>query len=351
MPAGRRRGARIAHPWEDAGKYVRKPAVDPFDVIEFDGHKIDLRVTLRVDDPLGFETLLALHRIWILVLLDVATRAVIGYSLALGREYSKDDIAEALQATLTPHATRAFRISGLHVRSGGGFQSEVIPETRVGVLEYAALRRRKGALREGNPRAPDRHRRLLADNGPLCEKNERAFIERFFDQLAAHFAHRLPGTTGRAPQAVERALNHVGGNLSLLMSLDELEDVVDVVLADYNGEPHTGLGGRTPLEAMHFLIARESSLVRTLPAARRGTLCLLHEARVVTIRGSIKRGMRPHINFEYVRYTSSMLSSNASLTGQKLRIYFNVKDVRHVHAFLMDGSELGADWLNPLGRI
>ncbi|MFM0632809.1 TolC family protein [Paraburkholderia xenovorans] len=114
---------QIAHPWEDAGEHVRKPAVDPFDVIEFDGHKIDLRVTLRVDDPLGFETLLALHRIWILVLLDVATRAVIGYSLALGREYSKDDIAEALQATLTPPATRAFRIPGLRVRSGGGFPS------------------------------------------------------------------------------------------------------------------------------------------------------------------------------------------------------------------------------------
>lgn len=179
------------------------------------------------------------------------------------------------------------------------------------------------------------------DNGPLCEKNERAFVERFFGQLAAHFAHRLPGTTGAAPQSVERALNDVGGDLSLLMSLDELEDVIDVVLADYNGEPHTGLGGRTPLEAMRFFLARDSSLLRTLPAERRGTLCLLQDARVVTIRGSVKRGERPHVNFEYVRYTGSILSSNASLIGQQLRIYFNVKDIRHVHAFFMDGSELG----------
>jgi len=43
-----------------------------------------VRLTLRIDDPFGFETLLVLHRIWILLVLDVATRAVIGYALALG---------------------------------------------------------------------------------------------------------------------------------------------------------------------------------------------------------------------------------------------------------------------------
>jgi hypothetical protein len=125
------------------------------------------------------------------------------------------------------------------------------------------------------------------------------------------------------------------------MTLDELEDVIDVVLADYNGEPHTGLGGRTPLEAMRFLLTRDAGLIRTLPSVRRGTLCLLQDARVVTVRGSARRGVRPHINFEHVRYSSSPLSSNTSLIGRQLRIYFNVKDIRHVHAFFMDGSELG----------
>lgn len=161
------------------------------------------------------------------------------------------------------------------------------------------------------------------DNGPLSEKNERAFVERFFDQFASHFAHRLPGTTRRAPQAVERALNDVGRDLSLLMSLDELEDLIDVVLADYNGEPHSALGGRTPLEAMRLFLARDSGSIRTLPGPRRNTLRLLQEARVVTIRGSAKRGVRPHVNFEYVRYSNSILSSNASLIGQQWRVYFD----------------------------
>jgi hypothetical protein len=117
--------------------------------------------------------------------------------------------------------------------------------------------------------------------------------------------------------------------------------VIDVVLASYNGEPHTGLGGRTPLEAMQFLLDRGEGMLRTLPEARRSTLCLLQEARVVTIRGNVARGVRPHINFEYVRYDSRLLSGMTGLIGQQLRLYFNVKDIRHLHAFFMNGAELG----------
>ncbi|WP_232459077.1 hypothetical protein [Burkholderia ubonensis] len=126
-----------------------------------------------------------------------------------------------------------------------------------------------------------------------------------------------------------------------MMTLDELEDVIDVVFANYNGEPHAGLGGRTPLEAMQFQLARGKEMLRTLPIVRRGTLCLFQEARGVAMRGNVSRGERPHINFEYVRYDSRLLSSMAGLIEKQLRIYFNVKDIRHLHAFFMGGPELG----------
>src|SRR6516225_7099411 len=77
----------------------------------------------------------------------------------------------------------------------------------------------------------------------------------------------------------------VNGKASLIKTPDELEGVIDVVLANYNGETHSGLGGRTPLEAIRYLLAKgEGGLVRTVSVARRSTLGLLQEARVVTIR-------------------------------------------------------------------
>ncbi|MBR8164815.1 hypothetical protein KDW98_27040 [Burkholderia vietnamiensis] len=340
--AARAAGAeQVGHVWQaDVGE-VRRTATYPYEVVEFDGHKLDVRLTLRIDDPFGFETLLVMHRIWVLVLLDVASRAVIGYALAPGREYNRDDVAQALQAALMPHVAREPNIPALRVRPGGGFPSEIIPRAAWACWSTLRFDAARAHFAKATLERLTTVVGCATDNGPLGQKNERAFIERFFDQLASHFAHRLPATTGRDPRSVERALSDVGGDTSLMMTLDELEDVIDVVLANYNGEPHTGLGGRSPLEAMQFQIARREGLLRTVPEARRSTLCLLQEARIVTIRGNVSRGVRPHVNFEYVRYDSRLLSGMTGLIGQQIRVYFNVKDVRHLHAFFMNGAELG----------
>ena len=85
-------------------------ATRAFEVVQFDGHKIDLRLTVKMIDPHGFERLLEINRIWILVLLDVFTRAVVGYVLTLSKEYNKDDVATAMQAALVPFKPREYKI-------------------------------------------------------------------------------------------------------------------------------------------------------------------------------------------------------------------------------------------------
>lgn len=317
------------------------PATRAFEVVEFDGHKIDLRITVRVIDPFGFETLLELTRIWILVLLDVASRAVIGYKIALSKEYNKDDVAGALQAALTPFKPRQYKIPGLSIRRGGGYPSGVLPQTEYACWEWFRFDGAKSHL------ATDTLTRLSqvvgcwADNGPAGEPDERPFIERFFQQVAKNFAHRLPGTTGNNPQAIEKALGDPHGDSTLLVELAELEDMVEVLLADYNGEPHSGISNRTPLEAMTQLLTRDQGYLRTLPRVVRQNLCLLQEARIVPIKGNINSGVRPHVNFLEVRYTNDILSSSPALIGKKLRIYFDVRDIRSVKAFFEDGAELG----------
>ncbi|MGH8854604.1 MAG: Mu transposase C-terminal domain-containing protein [Telluria sp.] len=62
---------------------------------------------------------------------------------------------------------------------------------------------------------------------------------------------------------------------------------------------------------------------------------------LVPIHGNTKTSVRPHINFLNVRYTSNILSSSSGLIGRKVRIYFDVRDIRTVKAFFEDGAELG----------
>jgi hypothetical protein len=178
------------------------------------------------------------------------------------------------------------------------------------------------------------------DFGPPGEPNERPFVERFFSLLAGHFAHRLTGTTGSHPTDIHRALGDPNGNASLLVRVDELEELVDVLMCDYNGDPHDGLGGRTPLEAMRFFLDRRNEDLRTLARIHRDGV-LLRDSRTVTIRGQPKFGVRPHINFTGARYSSDVLSRNAALIGKPLRLYFDMKDLRRVRAYFENGEELG----------
>lgn len=334
--AGGRKTNALPGPEEQAPAATRA-----FEIVEFDGHKIDLRLTVSVPDPFGMEQSIELHRVWILVLLDVYTRAVIGYHIALGKEYNKDDVAAALQSALSPAVPRQYCIPELSVRPDGGFPSALIPETAFACWDWFRMDGAKSHLAGDTLRRLNQIVGCWTDNGPPADPNVRPFIERFFHLIARHFAHRLPGTVGSSPDSIERALSDPKGDARLYVELPELEDMIHVLLANYNATVHSGVGGKTPLEAMAYSVTARKGFLRTLPMPIRSNLCLMQEARVVTIKGSTVQGTRPHINFIYVRYTSPVLASNAALIGRKLRIYYDVRDLRAVKAFFEDGTELG----------
>jgi putative transposase len=330
----------VGRAWPTDVEQSKKPITRPFEAVEFDGHKIDVRLTLKVVDPFGFELLYELGRIWILVIIDVATRAALGYALALGKEYTTEDVIEAIQNALSPHHPRKLTIPGLSYRPEGGMPSAAIPETAYACWNWFRCDNAKTHLAEHTLVRLTEVVGCWPDFGPPGEPNERAFIERFFSLLAGHFAHRLTGTTGSHPTDIHRALGDPNGNTSLMVRVDELEELVDVLMCDYNGDTHDGLGGRTPLEAMRFFLDRRNEDLRTLARTHRDGV-LLRDSRTVTIRGQPKFGVRPYINFTGARYSSDVLSRNAALIGKPLRLYFDIKDLRRVRAYFENGEELG----------
>lgn len=320
---------------------AKTPVTTPYQAVEFDGHKIDVRLALVMDDPFGLEVTVELHRIWILVVIDIGSRAILGYYIALGLEYNKDDVVEAIQAALVPHRRKELKIPDLCYKPSGGFPSEIHPEVAYACWDWFRFDNAKAHLAEHTLRVLSEIVGCWPDAGPIKEPNERPFVERFFDLIAAHLAHRLPGTTGNRPQDVRKTLGDPGSNLSMLIHLEELEQLIDVMISDYNGDPHDGLGGRAPLESIGHFLRKNGGFIRTLARSRRDDLCLLQDGSMVTIRGSTTKGVRPHINFEGVRYSSDVLSNNPALIGRKLQIYYSVKDLRTVKAFFEDGAELG----------
>ena len=100
-------------------------ALQALDVVEFDGHRLDLRLKVVVRDPLGFEQEFEIQRVWLLVIIDVWTRAVLGYHVSLNREYCRYDVIRTIEAALEPHRRRVFTLPGAGYGACGGFPGSV----------------------------------------------------------------------------------------------------------------------------------------------------------------------------------------------------------------------------------
>ena len=339
------RGARLAGATHLKGMprdaRAAPTAVQALDVVEFDGHRLDVRLKIVVRDPLGFEQEFEIERIWLLVIIDVYSRAVLGYHVSLNREYSRYDVIRTIEAALEPHRPRAFTLPGVGYGASGGFPSGKLPELGYATWRWFKLDNAKANLADDVRHALADFVGCFIDAGPRHTPDDRPYIERFFGSIAANMSSRLPGYTGMNVRDVRRALADAKGSLRLYVSLTEIEELLEAAITSYNATPHDGLNGRTPLEAVEHSIRGRGAMLNWLPEAKRRTLCLMQTPKLATVRGYLDQGQRPHINFHGVRYTNSVLASTAAFLGRRVRVYYNSQDLRTVRAFAADGAEMG----------
>ncbi|VWC19372.1 integrase catalytic region [Burkholderia lata] len=288
-------------------------ATRPFQIVEFDGHRLDIRLKVVMHDPLGFTHEFEIERVWLLVIIDVCTRAVLGYRLVLAREYSRYDVIKTVEAALEPHRTRDFTILELGYGPMDGCPSQRLPELAYVTWETIKLDNAKANLAIETLAALCEFVGCEVAAGPKHSPDERPYIERFFGTIASRLSSRLPGYTGSHPRDLRRALSDPKGNLRLFVSFDELEELVEYAHASYNGTPHAGLNNITPLEAMEYFIRGKHTLVNWLPEPRRRTLCLMQSAKRCRVHAYLDQGARPHINLHGVRYTNPVLACSTGL--------------------------------------
>ena len=341
--AAKASGAEQIHPNRPSNNWPEPaPITRAFEAVEFDAHKLDVRLRLRSQDPQGVERDLEIGRAWLLIVLDVASRAVLGWRFAVVTEYNRHDVIQCVTHALRPKRKRKqFLIPGMRYEPRAGFVDEVAAGSAYALWEWLRFDNARANLAEDTLLTLTETLGCIADAGPIGDPNERAYIERFFGTIGSHLSHRLPGTTGYNPQDVRRILSDPHGKTELLLTPAELEELVDVTIANYNGSPHTGLGSRTPLEVASLSITAERGALRTLPLIYQRHPHLLQPAHIATIRGSPRRGLRPYVSFYGVRYSSSLLGEATRLIGKTLRLHMDPDDVRVIWAYLSSGEELG----------
>jgi len=326
--------------WEEQDfSEERRTILRPFERVELDAHRCDAHFVIHIDGPEGLSRTVVLERIWLLALIDVGSRAVLGYALSLNRQCNISDVLEAIHTAIVPQSPRNLTIPGLGYKPGAGFPNQLIPACAWQLFDLIAL---DNAMAHRSPRLHDILNQRIQCAVKLNRAgtpNDNTFVERFFGTLTAHGLKRSPSTTGSGPDDPRRK-DPEGQAEYYEFTLSDAEELLDVLIANYNAEGHRGIH-TTPLDYLRTYFRETPALIRHVPASQRSSWTLRELWVEATIRGSVKEGERPYIQYLDARYRSDLLGCSPEFIGQKLLLLINVTDLRTVKAFLPDGRVFG----------
>ncbi|MEK4439269.1 hypothetical protein [Paenibacillus sp. FSL K6-2862] len=319
----------------------------PFQKVQFDAHRIDGYFVVEIPTPDGDIVTKVLERFWVLTIIDVATRNILGYHISLNHEYSASDFMQCVRNAVMPQKKIELTIPGLSYHPVGGFPSEKFPEIEWAVWDVICLDNAKAHYARMVKNRLENLVGCFMNFGPVALPMRRGIIERFFQTLEENGFHRLPNTTGSGPKDPRRK-NPEEQATQLNITYDHLKQIIDVLISNYNGTPHGGIYHQTPLELLEKRMKTSGLTPRILEEDKRSELLFMQTLQKRTVRGSLKSGKKPYIEYEGVPYRSDRLANSAYLINTELTLHVNVDDLRTLKAFLPDGSELG--YLTASGR-
>lgn len=327
-----------------SGDGVDRPVENPFDRVEMDAHKLDGRFVVMIPQIDGGWAPRLIHRLWVIVLLDVVSRAVIGYFFSIRIEVNKEDVLAAIK-----NALLRWERKELTFGDQAYFEDAALPSGHHD--RYVGLCWKEtsvdGALAETCKTVKTKLHDVVGSSlldptvgfAQRRSKDDRPFIEVFFKTLASRGLHRLSNTTGTKAQD-KRGHDPAAIAVISQFQLEYAEELLDVLIANYNATPHTSLGYRSPLQMLDYYAS-----VSRLPsehADSNSVQGLLSVRKLCTVRGGYKEGRRPYVNFLGASYSSEDLAQRHDLVGKRIWVINHLEnDSRIAMATTKEGHRLG----------
>ncbi len=311
----------------------------PLERVEFDGHKLDVITAIVYQTPKGEEIIDILNRFWLLTVVDVATRAIVGYHLSFNKEYNQEDVKKCFQSSILPWKSKTLTIPGLNYSKNAGFPSSKFSEAEYGIWDEICYDNAKSHLSNEIKNLLTKQIGCSINMGPVAVPVNRPIIERLFRSIEENSFHRLPSTTGSNvldPRRKDAEKNAI----KFSITSDAIEELCDVIIANYNATPHDGNDGFTPLEVFESRI-NQGMHISTIPVENRALVNLFPITCVRRIKGNLDQGRRPYIHYKHERYTSPELSRDFSMVNENVTIFINTEDLRSVVVYRQDGSRYG----------
>lgn len=333
-------GSKVAAMAASSGKGYKNLARKelPYEITQLDGHRLDSIIAVTERDGAGDDQYRILSRVWLILIIDKSSKAILGYSLSLSENYSAQDVMNCIKSAFTKWLPLTSPNKNPPYIEGAGLPGGTIPLCEGRLFNQLRLDNAFAHLSTWV------HQRLMGAgvteiilNKPAAPR-QNAVVERVNQTLAEISAHQFLNTTGSDKDDVRRR-NPEKAAKRLRVTYEILEQKIDVFIANYNATANNPLNGRSPLEYISYHLNQDH-----LPPIQIDEMAKisLHERDFrVTIRMNKKAGHPPSVKFKGALYTSDTLRIRGDLKDKTAYLRFDVNDVRYGTLFQSDGACLG----------
>lgn len=310
----------------------------PFSCVQLDGHKIDMLYTVDVENEHGEIISMPATRAWLIVVIDISTRAIIGYSISPYENYNQYDVLQAIHNSIVPHKKIDFSYAGFSYPENGGFPSLTFPETQWASFDMIMLDNAKAHLAKNTLDKLVNGLKCVVNYGSVATPETRGIVERFFKTLEIGGFHRLPGTTGSNIKDNKRR-NPEGESIKYQIRYNDICELVEYLIVTYNNSAHSSLENQTPLQVMERRIRHAGMQPYVISPSERPYIDkLTYFTEEKTLRGGYSSGTKPYISYLSTKYHAVDIQIPMNLIGQKVYIEVNPSNVRHVDLYGKDGK-------------
>lgn len=312
-------------------------ALNPYGIIQIDGHKIDMLYTVEVENEYGELIRMPASRAWLIAAIDVATRTIIGYSVSPYENYNQYDVLMAVHNAILPHKKIDFTHNGFDYPKNGGFPSLAFPEIEWATFDMLMLDNAKSHLAKNTLDKLLNNVKCSVNFGSVATPETRGIIERFFKTLENGGFHRLPGTTGSNIRDTKRN-EPEKESVKYRITFTDICELLEYLIAEYNNSAHSSLENQSPLQVMERRLRQAGMYPNIIPESMHNDinkLTYFTESKI--LRGGYSTGSKPHITYLGTKYHAYDSKIPMDMIGKRVLIEINPADVSHLDLYDENG--------------
>ncbi|MES2072728.1 MAG: hypothetical protein V4488_20380 [Pseudomonadota bacterium] len=321
------------------------PTLRPYVQVQLDYHMIDAASVITLINSYGDEIKIPVARWYYGLLVERKHGLIIGYHIALESNPSGDSALEVIHSSLFPTPVDLCDPQLAYVEDGKVLPNQILAELVHQCFDVLLV---DNAWANSATEVVNNIIDTMGcavNFGPVRAWWRRALIERIFGALTRIGLQRLPSTYGSSPADTKRT-DPATQAVRFEASLDQLIAVIKGVIREHNENQGEGVQFSTPLSATRNSLSRPASgfIAKPIPKPDQDENRLFCHVEECVIRGNVKKGIRPHINFSRSRLTNAKLSNSFWMIGKKVTLYTSRRDSNQNYAYLNETGE-------PIGKL